>query len=105
MEKRKNYCTACPDTVFGKYIGGCCEHHDDLYRKGGTAADRKAADMELRRCVTADGGLAIEAFGWGMYLGTRIGGSYVFSRFIRKKPLDVLKFWVPGKQRFNWATT
>ncbi len=40
-------CSLFPDG----HWGGCCVEHDRAYHKGGTAADRAAADETMRRCV------------------------------------------------------
>ena len=34
---------------------GCCDAHDQPYAEGGTASQRKAADVHLLRCVIATG--------------------------------------------------
>ena len=50
---------------------GCCDKHDQPYAKGGTAAERKAADVALLRCVVDTG------HPWWavvMYIGVRMGG-------------------------------
>jgi hypothetical protein len=49
----------------------CCVNHDLVYWMGGTRAERKVADIELRRCVSAEGHPFIA---WTMYLGVRMGG-------------------------------
>ena len=59
----------------------CCLDHDIAYWRGGTAAERLAADKALRACVleaTGDANLA-EA----MYLGVRMGGSPYFKNWYR----------------------
>lgn len=59
----------------------CCLAHDIAYWRGGTAAERQAADEALRACVlesTGDAQLA-EA----MYLGVRLGGSPYFKNWYR----------------------
>ena len=59
----------------------CCLKHDIAYWKGGTEAERLAADEALRNCVlqkTGDAQLA-EA----MYLGVRMGGSPYFKNWYR----------------------
>ena len=59
----------------------CCLQHDIAYWKGGTEAQRLAADEALRDCVletTGDAKLA-EA----MYLGVRMGGSPYFKNWYR----------------------
>ena len=49
----------------------CCEAHDRDYYRGGTKAERNAADMRLRQCVRAKGHKYLSTM---MYLGVRIGG-------------------------------
>jgi hypothetical protein len=59
----------------------CCLEHDIAYWRGGTEAERLAADEALRDCVlqqTGDAQLA-EA----MYLGVRMGGSPYFKNWYR----------------------
>ncbi|MGB0744851.1 MAG: hypothetical protein ACPGSB_10040 [Opitutales bacterium] len=59
----------------------CCLKHDIAYWKGGTEAERLAADEALRECVlenTGDAQLA-EA----MYLAVRMGGSPYFKNWYR----------------------
>lgn len=59
-------CSQWPD---GDYRD-CCEAHDLDYYYGGTAADRKAADKRLYKCVR-DKGHKVNAV--VMFLGVRIG--------------------------------
>jgi hypothetical protein len=60
--------------MFGKVPPweNCCDIHDQPYFKGGTESERKAADIELRKCVKNNG-----HSNWGnlMYYLVRIGGS------------------------------
>ena len=49
----------------------CCIEHDLAYWCGGSAVDRKRADLELRDCAGAAG---YPFTGEMMYLGTRLGG-------------------------------
>ncbi len=59
----------------------CCFEHDIAYWRGGTEADRKNADEELRKCVlerTKDKALAET-----MYYGVRAGGHPVFPNWYR----------------------
>jgi hypothetical protein len=49
----------------------CCVNHDLVYWMGGTRAERKVADIALRRCVSAKGQPFIA---WTMYMGVRMGG-------------------------------
>jgi hypothetical protein len=60
---------------------GCCVAHDFAYWRGGTRADRRAADRQLRRCVVAKaqeyafvGRCLITAVAWIMWVGVRLGG-------------------------------
>ena len=53
----------------------CCVEHDIEYWCGGSIADRRAADVELRRCFT---GFLPGWFTWGTYAGVRIGGHPAF---------------------------
>ena len=50
----------------------CCTEHDKAYWQGGTYADRRKADEELRRCVANVGEPGIAAL---MLAGARVGGS------------------------------
>lgn len=65
---RTDGCSAWPDATWG----ACCVEHDVAYWCGGSAAERLAADRELRACVDA-----IAGGGWAtvMYWGVRLGGS------------------------------
>ena len=51
----------------------CCEDHDRAYWKGGEKSLRLKADIELMRCVAANGHPY-----WAkvMYLAVRLGGPY-----------------------------
>jgi hypothetical protein len=49
----------------------CCVTHDLAYWKGGTAAERDAADLALRECVTDKGK---RDTGWLMQTGVWLGG-------------------------------
>lgn len=60
-------CSLFPD---GDYRN-CCVEHDKAYYFGGTKAERKAADKELKACVRAKGHKYLAPM---MYLGVRIGG-------------------------------
>jgi len=61
-------CSSWPD---GPWVE-CCVTHDFAYWCGGSAEDRRAADRELRRCVSeASSG----CMGGMMYLGVRVGGT------------------------------
>ncbi|MEO0616579.1 MAG: hypothetical protein AAFY69_10655 [Pseudomonadota bacterium] len=59
----------------------CCFEHDIAYWRGGTKAEREAADAALRDCVTAKTG--DRAFGRLMYDGVRVGGSPYFLTWYR----------------------
>lgn len=59
----------------------CCFKHDIAYWRGGTEAERRRSDEELRTCVlerTGDKSLAET-----MYLGVRAGGHPVFPAWYR----------------------
>ena len=60
-------------TLFGKGPPweGCCVVHDFAYWRGGTRADRRAADRALRTCVAANGHPLCAFIMWA---GVRIGG-------------------------------
>lgn len=60
-------CSLFPD---GDY-GDCCVAHDRDYYRGGTGAERKAADKRLAQCVRAKGHKYLSRL---MYIGVRIGG-------------------------------
>lgn len=64
-------CSMFPD---GDY-GGCCVEHDRIYWYGGSAAERKAADLTLKHCVAAKGHPWLAPL---MYLGVRIGGHHLW---------------------------
>ena len=60
---------------------GCCVEHDVAYWKGGTAEERKAADLKFRECrrkTTRDEALALL-----MYEAVRAGGSPHFPTWYR----------------------
>jgi protein tyrosine phosphatase (PTP) superfamily phosphohydrolase (DUF442 family) len=50
----------------------CCVDHDLAYWRGGTQAERQAADQKLKRCVAATGQEDIAEL---MLIGVRVGGS------------------------------
>lgn len=59
----------------------CCFQHDLAYWRGGTAEERKQADLDLKQCVlekTNDATLASV-----MYEGVRLGGSPYFYNWYR----------------------
>lgn len=62
-------CSLFPDAADWS---GCCETHDLAYWRGGSAAERRRADAELRACVLAHTGRPLLA--GLMYRGVRIGG-------------------------------
>lgn len=59
----------------------CCFEHDIAYWKGGTEAERLAADIKLRDCVLESTG--DEALAEMMYQGVRFGGSPYFYNWYR----------------------
>ncbi|MGX5200524.1 hypothetical protein [Aliikangiella sp. IMCC44632] len=67
-------CSSFPDGNFeNKTLWlTCCEAHDKAYWLGGTYAQRKIADQELKVCVQQLGETAIAYI---MQAGVRIGGS------------------------------
>lgn len=50
----------------------CCTDHDLSYWRGGTRAERKAADAALRQCVAAKGSPKLAAL---MSMGVLVGGT------------------------------
>lgn len=61
-------CSCSPD---GDWVE-CCVRHDLAYWYGGTREQRKAADLELRRCVAEEAGHP--SWAHVMYLAVRSGG-------------------------------
>ncbi|WP_269522834.1 hypothetical protein [Coraliomargarita parva] len=59
----------------------CCFEHDIAYWKGGTEAERLAADAALRDCVLQSTGN--HELAETMYLGVRLGGSPYFKNWYR----------------------
>jgi hypothetical protein len=59
----------------------CCFEHDVAYWRGGTAADREAADLTLRECITTKTGN--QRLASIMYEGVRFGGSPYFYNWYR----------------------
>ncbi len=51
---------------------GCCISHDREYWMGGTWQQRRAADLQLFKCVKQKG---FPLLAWFMYTGVRMGGS------------------------------
>lgn len=63
-------CSLFPNELFGKDIGSLCIEHDISYWAGGSALERKSADLKLRDDVNA----ILPVWGDIMYWGVRIGG-------------------------------
>jgi hypothetical protein len=59
----------------------CCFDHDIAYWRGGTSAEREAADLTLRECVMEKSGS--ERLATAMYQGVRLGGSPYFYNWYR----------------------
>lgn len=59
----------------------CCFKHDQIYWRGGTAAERKDADEELEKCVKTKTTCAVTP--WLMYKGVRFGGHPIFPTWYR----------------------
>lgn len=59
----------------------CCFEHDIAYWKGGTEAEREAADARLRDCVAEKTGK--QSLANAMYEGVRFGGSPYFYNWYR----------------------
>ena len=74
---RSDGCSMWPD---GDYLE-CCEAHDRLYWMGGSLAEKRAADEQLRLCVAAKGHRFVA---WMMRFGVSFGG------------------WIPSP-RFRWG--
>ena len=70
---RGDGCTFFPD---GDYHG-CCFEHDKAYFRGGTKAERRAADDMLYQCVRAKGHKYLAPIMW---MGVRIGGGAFLHR-------------------------
>ena len=75
-------CSAFPDGTFAQneLWLSCCVAHDFAYWKGGTAEQRKEADLELEQCVAAVGEEEIALL---MLTGVRVGGSPYFPTTFR----------------------
>lgn len=71
-------CSMFPDRALAGKADwcGCCVAHDLAYWRGGTAAERLAADRELAQCVTASSHDA--ALAQTMLAGVRAGGGPYF---------------------------
>ena len=67
-------CSAFPDGTFqhNELWLSCCVEHDYAYWKGGTYAQRRAADEALESCVADVGEPEVAAL---MLTGVRVGGS------------------------------
>lgn len=76
-------CTLFPDGTFkdAALWEDCCLEHDMAYWRGGTAAERLAADRALRECVLEKTGDAVLAD--AMFHGVRAGGASVFPSWYR----------------------
>ncbi len=59
----------------------CCLEHDVAYWQGGTAAERKAADIKFRHCILKKTG--DEALSRAMYEAVRAGGGPYFPTWYR----------------------
>jgi hypothetical protein len=60
-------CSCFPDLDYGD----CCMDHDRAYWRGGTPAQRRAADKALRRCIAEKNRPLLAHV---VYWGVRIGG-------------------------------
>lgn len=77
---RPNGCTYSPDKIWGlSHFGKCCDLHDLAYTEGGTEADRKKADKELRACMRS----TVAGEGWRKRLTMR-WVSWRYYRYIRR---------------------
>jgi len=67
-------CSSFPDGTFEHKLlwRNCCVVHDKAYWQGGTADQRKLADLELESCVAEVGEPNIAKL---MLAGVRVGGS------------------------------
>lgn len=76
-------CSLFPDSsvISGEDWCSCCFEHDISYWKGGTEAEREAADRSLQACVAEKTGDT--AFARLMYEGVRAGGSPYFYSWYR----------------------
>lgn len=76
-------CSLFPDRalISGDDWCDCCFEHDIAYWRGGTRAEREAADAALRDCVADKTG--DPAFANLMYRGVRAGGSPYFYTWYR----------------------
>ena len=80
---RSDGCSLFPDSsiITGADWCSCCFEHDIAYWKGGTEADREAADRALQACVQEKTGDPILAR--AMYEGVQVGGSPYFYNWYR----------------------
>ena len=76
-------CSLFPDSsiITGADWCTCCFEHDIAYWKGGTEAEREAADRALQACVEARTGNTVLAR--AMYEGVQAGGSPYFYNWYR----------------------
>ena len=76
-------CSLFPDAaaITSQDWCSCCFEHDQAYWRGGTEAEREAADVALRECVAEKTGN--DALANLMYDGVRIGGSPYFYTWYR----------------------
>ena len=76
-------CSLFPDAslISGDDWCDCCFEHDVRYWRGGTRAERDAADRQLQHCVEQRTGNT--ALASAMYEGVRVGGSPYFYNWYR----------------------
>ena len=76
-------CSLFPDSsiITGDDWCSCCFEHDIAYWKGGTEAEREAADRALQACVIEKTG--DELLARAMYEGVQAGGSPYFYNWYR----------------------
>jgi hypothetical protein len=76
-------CSLFPDKsrIAGLDWCACCVAHDVAYWRGGTFDERKAADVQLRKCVMRKTGNA--SLARLMFDGVRAGGSPYFYNWYR----------------------
>lgn len=75
-EFRTDGCSLWPDGPWR----GCCVEHDRAYWRGGSPAERLAADKALRDCVAKRG---YPFVAWLMYRGVRLGGHHLWPTWFR----------------------
>ncbi len=73
-------CTLFPDSSRGHDWHQCCTEHDHKYWQGGTKADRRQADLDLRNCVASAGRPKLATL---MLLGVRAGGTPYLPTYFR----------------------